>query len=74
MKKERIWQTSYEKAPILESLFKTEHLESYCFIEKRLYQKVFYYELYKVLIVADICVEHPCKRVYIRKIRELIHA
>ena len=33
---------------------------------------MFYYELYKILIVIDICVEHPWKSAYIRKIRQPI--
>ena len=56
--------TIFLKAPIIESLFKTEHLETL--------PKVFYYEFYKVLIDIDICVEHPRKSAYIRKIMQPI--
>ena len=74
MKQERILQSSYKKALILEPLFKTEHLETYSFIKKETQPKVFYYELYKVSIDIDICVEHPWKSAYIRKIMQPVHA
>ena len=70
LKKEKLSQSSYKNAPILESLFKIEHVETYSFIKKGTLLKVFYYELYKVLIDIDICVEHPWQSAYMRKITE----
>ena len=58
----------------MESLFKTEYLESYGFIKKETLPKVFYYKLYKDLIDTDICLEHPWKSAYTREIMQPIHA
>ena len=74
MKKERILKSSYKKAIIEESLFKTENLETYSFINKATLPKKFCYELYKVWIGLDIYVEHPWKIAYIRKITQPVHA
>ena len=67
-------KSSYEKALILEFLFKTEHFETYSFIKKETLSDVFYYELYKVLLDIDTCVENPCMSAYIRKITQPVHA
>ena len=58
MKKEKISKTSYEKASILGSSFKAEHLEAHGFIKRETLPKVFYYEFCKVLIYIDICIVH----------------
>ena len=75
MKKERIWKSSDEKALILEALgeWRLEHLETYNFIKKETLWTMFYYELNEVLIDIDICVEHPWKSAYIRKIKQPLH-
>ena len=41
IEKWKILQSLYEKAPILVSLFKAEHFETYSFIKKRLYRRCF---------------------------------
>ena len=48
--------------------FKTEHLEVQGFLKKETPPKVFYYELRRVLVEINICVEHTWKSAYIRKI------
>ena len=52
--KERISQSPYEKAPILEPFFKTEHLETYSFIKKGTLPEVFYNIFYKVFITNTL--------------------
>ena len=74
MNKERISKSSYEKAYILESPLKTGHLETSSFIKKEALPMMFYYELLKVLIDIDICVEQLWKSAYIGKIMEPVHA
>ena len=72
-KKDRILQSLYEKAPIMESLHKKECLMAEIFIKKETLPKLFYYELYKVIITIDISVEPTCASAYIRKIRQFVH-
>ena len=47
-----------KKEYILECLFKIENSETYSLIKKETLPNVFYYELYKVLIDIDICLEN----------------
>ena len=65
--------SSYKKAPILESVFKAEHLETYSFIQKETLPKVFHYKLYEVLTGIDICVEHIWKSAYVTNNTQSIH-
>ena len=51
----------------------TESLENYSYQKKTL-TKVFYYELYNVLIVIDICVDHRGQSAIKRKNKQPAHA
>ena len=68
--KSRFSQNSY-KTPLLESHFKTEHLEAYIFIEKDSNKDVL---LLSLQGFHNICVEHPRKSAYITVIMQPFYA